>query len=219
MFEQQARQESQKGPVQRRGSVTFDLGGFNILLADDYDFMQNLVEAMLKEFGIGSILTGRDGMEARDFLTLSLAAQQSTDLNSVDILLTDWMMPGGSGLDLIRWIRNHKKDEIRFLPIILITAFASQDVIIAARDAGANEALVKPVSGELLASRILNVINHPRPFIKASDFFGPDRRRRDKKFAGEDRRLTPAEEITKHYEQPEEAKKDQLEVSDGEGES
>ena len=60
--------------------------------------------------------------------------------------------------------------------------------------------MVKPVSGEKLASRILNVIDHPRPFIKAPEFFGPDRRRRDIKYTGEDRRKTDAEQIKVNYE-------------------
>ena len=186
---------------QRTRRLTYNLKGFSILLADDYEFMQSLVVGMLKEFGVGSIMTCNDGSEARDLLTISLAAQQSTAIKGVDLLITDWMMPGGSGVDLISWVRNHKKDEVRFLPILLLSAFASEEVVVAARNHGANEELVKPISGTLLASRILTMINNPRAFIKAPDFFGPDRRRRDKEFKGEDRRKTPAEEIVQHNEQ------------------
>ena len=186
---------------QRAKKLTYNLKGFSILLADDYEFMQSLVVGMLKEFGVGSIMTRNDGSEARDLLTISLAAQQSTAIKGVDLLITDWLMPKGSGIDLISWVRNHKKDQIRFLPILLLSAFTSEDVIVEARNRGANEELVKPISGELLASRILAMINNPRAFIKAPDFFGPDRRRREKEFKGEDRRKTPAEEITQHNEQ------------------
>jgi len=133
--------------------------------------------------------------------------------NYIDILLTDWMMPDGPGIDLIRWVRNHKKDQIRFTPIILVSAFASEEIIVGARNAGTNEALVKPISGQLLASRILAVINKPRSFIKAPDFFGPDRRRKDRPFKGEDRRKIAAEEIIQHSEQPEDSENEQLEVS------
>lgn len=197
------KQKPRQTPSPQGGSVTFDLSSFNILLADDYDFMQALTVAMLKEFGLGGITTCRNGRDARDFLTLSLASQQNTEIKDIDILLTDWMMPDGSGIELIRWIRNHKKDKIRFMPIILVSAFASEEIIVGVRNAGANEALVKPISGQLLASRILAVINNPRSFIKAPDFFGPDRRRKDRPFEGEDRRKTDAEEITQHTESSE----------------
>jgi len=83
----------------------------------------------------------------------------------------------------------------------MISAFASRDVVEVSRDSGANEALVKPVSASLLASRIQAVINSPRPFIKSPDFFGPDRRRKEQKFKGEDKRVTPAEEVKVNNEQ------------------
>jgi len=208
MSEQVAKQSENKTTYDPKKSI-YDLSGFSILLADDYDFMQALVAAMLKEFGVGSIMNCNNGLEARDLLTVSLAAQQSADIKNVDIILTDWMMPDGSGTELIRWVRNHKKDQIRFMPILLITAFASEEAITEARNNGANEALVKPVSGEKLASRILSVINKPRPFIKTPDFFGPDRRRKDKAIKGEDRRKMAAEEISHYDEAAEEVAEEQ----------
>ena len=47
-----------------------------------------------------------------------------------------------------------------------------------ARDAGVNEFLAKPVTARSLIHRINLVIEHPRPFIRCSTYFGPDRRRR-----------------------------------------
>ena len=64
-----------------------------------------------------------------------------------------------------------------------------------ARDLGANEALVKPLSAKKLANRIMRVVDYPRPFIRARDFFGPDRRRKEKPFRGDDRRKMKTEEI------------------------
>jgi len=46
------------------------------------------------------------------------------------------------------------------------------------------------------------VVDNPRPFIKISDFFGPDRRRKDVKIQGEDRRKAKAEEVKQFHEQP-----------------
>jgi CheY-like chemotaxis protein len=185
--------------LQVNNRKTYDLKNFNILLAEDYDFMKNLVAMMLKEFGVGNIMTCSDAVEARELLTISMASS-GAGVKGIDIVLTDWLMPGGSGPDLLKWIRNHKKDAIRFMPVMLLSAYASENIITVARDGGANEALVKPVSAEKLASRILTVIDRPRPFIKAPDFFGPDRRRQTRPILFDDRRITEAEEIKVHNE-------------------
>lgn len=162
--------------------------------------MQGLVGSMLKAFGVGNIMVCGSTREAIDLLTISQANRMSSGIKGIDIVLTDWMMPDGSGVDLLNWIRNHKSDQIRFLPIILLSAFTSEKVITIARDGGANEALVKPISGENLANRILSVIDQPRPYVKLGTFFGPDRRRRDKPFKGEDRRKLNQDEIATHNE-------------------
>ncbi len=48
----------------------------------------------------------------------------------------------------------------------------------APRDAGVNEFIAKPVSGDSLYRRIVEIIVNPRPFVRTEDFVGPDRRRR-----------------------------------------
>lgn len=187
--------------VQTAGtSTTYSLKAFNILLVEDYEFLQQLIVGMLKSFGVGGITVCPSGNDAKGLLQV-LAASRSSDVKMVDIVLTDWMMPDGNGAELVKWIRNNKEDKIKFLPVILVSAFTDKNTIITARDVGANEALVKPVSGEALASRVLNVINNPRPFIQSPDFFGPDRRRKTQKFKGEEKRTTTAEEIKVNNEQ------------------
>jgi DNA-binding response OmpR family regulator len=175
--------------------VTYDLSGFNIMLVDDYEFMQMIISQMLSAFGVGKVMSCTGGNEARELLKISLAGGGDSSIKPVDMILTDWMMPDGSGKSLIKWIRNHKKDEVRFLPIIVVSAFMSDKLTRAARDEGADEVLIKPVSGEILAARILNVIDNRRNFIKTSTFFGPDRRRKDQVYKGEERRIHKTEEI------------------------
>jgi two-component system chemotaxis response regulator CheY len=101
---------------------------------------------------------------------------------------------------LIKWIRNHNNDKVKFLPVVLVSAFTSEDVVKASRDMGANEALVKPVSGEKLAKRILSVIDLPRPYIKSPDYFGPDRRRKDLPWKKEERRIMTPEKVKVSHE-------------------
>lgn len=178
-------------------SNIYSLRSFHILMVEDYEFMQQLTSGMLKAFGIGNITICNNGQEARDTLSMMANAPHG---KRADIVLTDWLMPGGNGPELIKWIRNHKNDSIRFIPVIMFSAFASEDTVKAARDTGANEALVKPLSGEKLARRILSIIDFPRPFIKSPDFFGPDRRRKRNPYRGADRRKINPNDITVHNE-------------------
>ncbi len=176
----------------------YSLSQFTILVVDDYPFMATLLSSMLREFGVGRVLIAESGNDAINLIKLSVA--EAGGRNHIDIALIDWLMPNGSGLDTIAWIRNHPKDIIRFLPAILVSAYASEAIVEAGRDNGFNEVLVKPVAAEKLAARILHVIDNPRPFVKTPEFFGPDRRRREKSVSSMERRKTPPEKIRVSHE-------------------
>ncbi len=179
----------------KKKDLPYDLSNFTILIVEDSEHMQNLMASMLKVFGVGEILACANGTEAMDLLTVLQASRKSKYLTSVDIVLMDWLMPKGNGEQLLDWIRKSEKDAIRFLPVIVVSGYTTEYIAAKARDMGANETLVKPISGTNLAGRICSVIDHPRPFIKSSDFFGPDRRRHNVAYEGRERRSTPAEEV------------------------
>ncbi len=175
--------------------LPYDLSNFTILIVEDSEYMQDLMEQMLKVFGVGEILSCTNSKEAIELLTVLQATKKSRYLKNIDIVLTDWLMPKGSGAELLSWIRNNEKDSVRFLPVIVVSGYTTEKIATQTRDMGANESLVKPISGMSLAGRICSVIDNPRPFIKAPSFFGPDRRRQDVPYSGKDRRVTPANEI------------------------
>lgn len=89
------------------------------------------------------------------------------------------------------------------MPVIVCSAYTSEAIVSEGRDYGANEVLVKPVAAESIAKRISHVIDQPRPYIKAPDFFGPDRRRKTQKFPGEEKRIANPDEVKEFHEQPE----------------
>ena len=159
--------------------------------------MQHLVSSMLRAFGAGDVIVCGGGNEAKKALD-GMAASSSL----VDLIITDWMMPEGDGDNLTRWIRNHKEESIRFMPVLTISSHTSKEMIESSRDSGANEVLVKPLSGAKLARRILSIIDTPRCFIKSPDFFGPDRRRHALQWAHGERRKTDPEMMEVHNEQP-----------------
>lgn len=153
------------------------LSRISVLVVDDHAQMRQIVKEILRAFGITRLFEARDGAEALKLLKSA----------PIDIVMTDVTMPVCNGLTLIRAIRSSDDHTIRFMPIIVLSAYRSQRVIFEARDQGATEYVAKPVSVDGLYSRLAHVINHPRAFIRSKHFFGPDRRRR-KVGVGQERR-------------------------------
>ncbi len=113
-----------------------------------------------------------------------------------DIILTEGKMAPLDGLDFVRLIRKGEDSPNPYLPIILLTGYTELERVTEARDAGVTEILAKPISIEALHSRIVSIIEKPRPFIKAKHYFGPDRRRgrRAERYEGPPRRKDDAVE-------------------------
>lgn len=188
----------QENRPQQRQEKAYDLSTFRVLVIEDSPFIASLMSSALGEMGVGKVFVSSNISAARERI-LSLNAVQSSQ--NLDVVILDWLMPDGMGIELLDWVRGHKSDTIKFLPVIICSAYASTELVKESRDHGANEAMVKPVSAEKLARRILYVIEKPRAFISSPDFFGPDRRRKVEKISGRDRRTAKPEEIEEEHEQ------------------
>lgn len=149
-------------------SVSFSLEPLSVLVVDDQPFSRSLVKRMLRAIGIRQTLEAEDGGAA-------LAQLQE---RSVDLAIVDWEMQPVDGLSFVGQLRRPGDGPHRFLPIIMLTAHTEPERVREARDAGVNDILAKPVSVGTIYRRVLSLIEHPRPFIRAPQYFGPDRRRR-----------------------------------------
>jgi two-component system phosphate regulon response regulator PhoB len=89
------------------------------------------------------------------------AAQAAVDRVLPDLVLLDWMLPGGSGLQLAKHWRAHSRT--RDVPMIMLTARAEEADKIAGLDAGADDYLVKPFSTKELLARIRAVLRRKAP--------------------------------------------------------
>lgn len=156
-----------------------DLSRISFLVADDNNFSRNLVRTILRALKVRDLQEARDGAEAIDVLRR----------DPVDMVLCDYDMKPMSGLDFIRHVRGDRDSPTAFIPIIMLTAYSNQADVLATRDSGVSDYLIKPYSVRALADRILHVIDYPRPFIHSATYRGPDRRRRvDPKYTGPWRR-------------------------------
>lgn len=143
--------------------------------------MSAILRTILQGFGVRMI------HECRDAET---ALQNLPELNP-DILLLDLFLAEMDGLELAQRIRNDDNGVNKYLPIILVTAHSERARVIQAINAGINEYLAKPVRPIDLFERIVSLVERPRRFVKAPDYFGPDRRRRqDSAYKGPWRRAT-----------------------------
>ena len=86
------------------------------------------------------------------------AAEAVELLNSfkIDIILLDQQMPGKTGLELARELKNSNNPHLKSLPIIMITVDTKEKTVLDARNLGIQEYLVKPISPLALKKRILN---------------------------------------------------------------
>jgi two-component system chemotaxis response regulator CheY len=161
--------------------LRYDL--LKILLVDDNYHMRVLLAEMLKALGIRQIFEASDGTQA---LTM-LRSQR------VDIIMTDLSMQPLDGIDFVRLLRNSPDSPDQMCPVIMITGHSTLQRVQAARNAGVNEFLAKPLTARGVVERISQVIDHPRQYVRAPSYFGPDRRRRaDPGFQGPWRREADA---------------------------
>ena len=89
---------------------------------------------------------------------------------------------------MVKTIRYSDNDKLKYVPVIMLTGFSERARILAARQSGINEYLLKPVSEKSLHSRIRAMIEQPRRFVNTSNYFGPDRRRGEQEFQGPNKR-------------------------------
>ncbi|WP_193366856.1 response regulator [Pelagibius marinus] len=151
-----------------------------ILVVDDNTFMRNLVVSTLRMLGISNIVARSSATAAIEALSESRRNPVSAGFATIDIILSDFVMEEVDGALFLRWIRTSKQAPDRFVPFVMVSGAADQQIVEAARDAGVSEFLAKPFSAKSLGDRIVEVIKNPRQYVLAPGYFGPDRRRQDR---------------------------------------
>lgn len=160
-------------------SVRLEL--LKILIVDDNPHIRVLLAEILRAVGLQNIYEASDGAEALQVMRG----------HPIDIIMTDLAMEPLDGIDFVRLLRNSPDSPNQMAPVIMITGHSTLRRIHEARDAGVNEFLAKPLTARGVLDRLQKIIDHPRPYIRSDDYFGPDRRRKvDPNYAGSRRRAT-----------------------------
>lgn len=113
-----------------------------ILVVDDFSTMRRIVKNLLRDLGFTNIDEADDGNTALPKL----------QTGRFDFLVTDWNMPGMTGLDLLKAVRADAS--LVKLPVLMVTAESKREQIIEAAQAGVNGYVVKPFTAGTLEEKI-----------------------------------------------------------------
>ncbi|QFU00089.1 Chemotaxis protein CheY [Halomonas sp. THAF5a] len=114
----------------------------SILVVDDFPTMRRIVRSLLKELGFTNVEEAEDGQDALNKLKAG----------GFEFVVSDWNMPNLDGLDMLKQIR--ADDALKDLPVLMVTAEAKKENIIAAAQAGANGYVVKPFTSATLEEKL-----------------------------------------------------------------
>ncbi|MBB5392897.1 chemotaxis response regulator CheY [Herbaspirillum chlorophenolicum] len=115
------------------------------LVVDDFSTMRRIVRNLLKELGYTNVDEAEDGVQAL----------QKLRSDQFDFVVSDWNMPNMDGLTMLQEIR--KDPSLSKLPVLMVTAEAKKENIVAAAQAGANGYVVKPFTAATLDEKLAKI--------------------------------------------------------------
>ncbi|RDH87253.1 MAG: chemotaxis protein CheY [endosymbiont of Escarpia spicata] len=116
-----------------------------ILIVDDFSTMRRIIKNLLRDLGFTNTQEADDGTTALPML----------QTGNFDFLVSDWNMPGMTGIDLLREVRADAK--LAGLPVLMVTAESKREQIIEAAQAGVNGYVVKPFTAGTLEEKISKI--------------------------------------------------------------
>ena len=122
-----------------------DHANYKFLVVDDFSTMRRIVRNLLKELGYTNVDEAEDGSVALDKLRGG----------DVDFVVSDWNMPNMNGLDLLKAIRS--AGTLKRVPVLMVTAEAKKENIVAAAQAGASGYVVKPFTAATLEQKLAKI--------------------------------------------------------------
>lgn len=118
-----------------------------VLIVDDYKTMLRIIRNLLRQLGFNNIDEATDG---------SSALQQLRSGTQYGLVISDWNMEPMTGLQLLREVRADAK--LKALPFIMVTAESKSENVIAAKEAGVSNYIVKPFNAETLKAKMVSVL-------------------------------------------------------------
>ena len=118
----------------------------NVLIVDDYKTMLRIIRNLLKQIGFENVDEATDG---------GTALMKLRDRN-YGLVISDWNMEPMTGLQLLKEVRADHK--LKPIPFIMITAESKTENVVAAKEAGVSNYIVKPFNADTLKKKIEAVL-------------------------------------------------------------
>jgi two-component system chemotaxis response regulator CheY len=118
----------------------------NVLIVDDYKTMLRIIRNLLKQLGFNNVDEATDGAMALQMLRVG----------NYGLVISDWNMEPMTGLQLLREVRADAK--LKPIPFIMVTAESKSENVIAAKEAGVSNYIVKPFNAETLKTKMVSVL-------------------------------------------------------------
>lgn len=146
-----------------------NLSQVNFLIADENEGGRRVMQSILQGFGAVYIHHAGSVEATRDRLMFG----------GIDVLICDYFLGSGQGLDFVRDLRRSTHHPARYIPILITCGHLTARDVGRCRDSGANLVLTKPVSVQALYERLAAIAHRPRPFVDHAVYAGPCRRFRE----------------------------------------
>ncbi len=169
--------------------MSHDFRRLGILCVDDSGFLRSLLTDSLKALRVGHVHIAEDGRKAAAMLRRRAEDAVLALANPVDIIISNWQMPGADGLSFLKWVRSDDASPDRFAPFLMFTAFTDIEHVQIARDNGVDDIIAKPFSVNTIRDKILTLVMRDLVYVQTPQYFGPDRRRQTLDITGPDRRM------------------------------
>lgn len=117
-----------------------------ILIVDDYKTMLRIVRNLLKQIGFENVEEATDGA----------SALEKMKTNDFHLVISDWNMEPMTGLELLKRVRSEARNPN--IPFIMVTAESKTENVIAAKQAGVNNYIVKPFNAATLKTKLVSVL-------------------------------------------------------------
>ncbi|WP_135078726.1 response regulator [Terasakiella sp. SH-1] len=145
------------------------LNELSYLIVDDSSIARKVLTRELKSFGAREIYGAGEAADAFDILRLA----------HVDFILLDFEMPMLSGAEFLHLLRRDDSLKHAECFVLMVSSYCDKEHILAARNAGAHGYIIKPFPAKKLEHHIQHIMHHPRDFVRAKGYVGPDRRCHD----------------------------------------
>lgn len=149
-----------------------------VLIVDPNEFSRTFIRSICRNLHFGTILIAANTNEAFDLLRK----------NQVQLIVCDWELKPLMSTEFVKQLRISKDIANNAVPVIILTSCGSPEAIVAARDAGVDDYLTRPIVMRRLLNSFVSALCMPRVYVRSAAYTGPCRRRRRMLFYGPERR-------------------------------